>query len=417
MLDQLRGGRVGGYLRLAAGARVPHTTDDPASRPIVPHWPFLGFAGLLFVLNLPVYGFSLGYGWAALPASLLLAAPVAVAWSRPMIAWALALIPLIVLLPAHALLFPATMTPSPWLANQLAAHLPVIFLVAISTPRRICYPAVLITLAAGLSAIPQDFGHSLNVIVQGAVIWSLATVLAMVLGRTRLQRRNAVVRIAEAEGRRQVLEERTRIARELHDVVAHHMSVIAVQASTASYRIKAGPPAELDDEFRAIGTSARESLRELRQVLDVLRGRDDGGRPGLADLPKLIESTRLAGIPVRLTSPDSLPEQENPEQESRVEYAAYRIVQEALSNVIKHAAGAATTVRIDRPEPAVLRVSVINEPSRPGPPNPDGHGLVGMRERAGAIGGTVLVGPTESGGFRVEATLPLAVPITKGTRR
>ncbi len=412
MIEELRGGGIGGYLRLAGSARVPHATTDPASRPIVPRWPFLVLAGLLFVLNLPVYGFSLGYGLAAVPASLLLAAPVAIAWSRPMIAWALALIPLIVLLPAHALLFPETMTPFPWLANQLAAHLPVIYLVALSVPRAIRYPAVAATLLGGLSAIPQGFGYSLNVVVQGAVIWTLATVLAVVMGRTRLQRRNAVIKIAEEQSRLRVLEERTRIARELHDVVAHHMSVIAVQASTAPYRIDPGGGDEVSREFQAIGASARESLREMRQVLDVLRGQEVG-MPGLTDLPKLIESTRSAGISVTLISPAS-----PADQESAAGYAAYRIVQEALSNVIKHAAGAATSVRIDRPEPGVLRVEVINEPpARPGPPNPGGHGLVGMRERAEGIGGTVQVGPTEGGGFQVRATLPLAVPTANGRAR
>lgn len=376
---------------------------------MVPRWPFVLLSIALFVLNLPMYGITLNYGLAGIPTALLLAIPVAVAWSRPMIGWALALIPLIIMLPVHRLVFPEAMAPFPWLANQLVGHLPVIYLTAMSAPRSICYPAVSVTLLAGLSAVPQGFGYSLNVVIQGAVIWTLATVLAVVLGRTRLQRRNAVIKIAEEQSRLRVLEERTRIARELHDVVAHHMSVIAVQASTAPYRIDPGAHEETSREFQAIGASAGESLRELRQVLDVLRGREVG-MPGLADLPKLVESTRLAGIPVRLIGSDSAPA-----PGAEAEYAAYRIVQEALSNVIKHAPGAATTVRIDQPEPSLLRVEVINEPAaRSGPPNPDGHGLVGMRERAEAIGGTVQIGPTEAGGFQVGAMLPLAVPTVKG---
>jgi signal transduction histidine kinase len=408
VVEELRGGGIGGYLRRITDVRVPRATADPAAGPIVPRWPFLVLASSLFVLNLPVYGFSLGYGPAAVPVSLLLAAPVAIAWSRPMIAWGLALIPLIALLPVHGLIFPATLAPFPWLANQLAAHLPVIYLVAVSAPRSICYPAVAITLAAGLSAIPQGLGYSLNVVVQGAVIWALATVLAVVLGRARLQRRNAVIKIAEEQSRLRVLEERARIARDLHDVVAHHMSVIAVQASTAPFRIDPGAREETSREFRAIGASARESLQELRQVLDVLRGREDVGRPGLADLPKLIESARLAGVPVRLIGPGPVPEA-GPE----IGYAAYRIVQEALSNVIKHAAGSATTIRIDRTADR-LELEVINDrPERPASPSTDGHGLVGIRERADAVGGTVQTGPTATGGFRVGASLPLAV-ITKG---
>lgn len=412
-MDKLRGA-VGGYLHQVAAVRVPLATLAADARPLVPHWPFPVFAAVLVVLNLPVYGFSLGYGLAAIPASLLLAAPAAVARWRPMLGWALALIPLIVFLPAHRLLFPETLTPFPWLANQLAAHLPVIFLVALSAPRAICYPAVVITMVAGLSAIPQGFGYSASVIIQGAVIWTLATVLAVVLGLTRLQRRDATLRIAEEQSRLRVLEERTRIARDLHDVVSHHMSVIAVRASTAPYRIAehriaAERSVEVDQEFRAIGASARESLHELRQVLEVLRGAALP-TPALADLPKLVESSRTAGVPVRLIMnrpPDPAP---GPE----LQYAAYRIVQESLSNVVRHAPGAAATVRVDD-DHGTLAVEVINEPpTTPAIPNPGGHGLSGMRERAASIGGTVQTGPTDVGGFRVLAALPLTVPNSKG---
>lgn len=402
MVEQLEGGGIGGYLRRAAGVRLPRTTADPASRPIVPRWPFLTLAIVLLLLNLPSYALGLDYGWATVPVSVMLAAPVAIGWYRPMLAWALALIPLILLLPLHGLVFPQAVTPFPWLANQLAAHLPVMYLLAVSAPRAIFYPAVAVTLLAGLSAVPQNYGYSTGIVTQGAVTWILATGLAVALGRARLQRRNAVIKITEEQSRLRVLEERTRLARELHDVVAHHMSVIAVQASTAPHRIDPGAHDEISREFQAIGSSARESLRELRQVLDVLRGRDDVGRPGLADVPKLIESARLAGVPVRLvgTAADA-------DADGEIGYAAYRIVQEALSNVIKHAPGAATTVGIDRTE-GVLEVEVINEPpGRPVSPNPDGHGLIGMRERVDAIGGTVHTGPTEAGGFRVEAALPL----------
>ncbi len=124
----------------ASASRAPPPLRTPGRS--CTRWPFLVLAVGLFVLNLPVYGFSLGYGLAAVPVSLLLAAPVAIAWSRPMIGWALALVPLIILLPVHGLIFPETLAPFPWLANQLAAHLPVIYLLAVSAPRSICFPAV-----------------------------------------------------------------------------------------------------------------------------------------------------------------------------------------------------------------------------------------------------------------------------------
>ncbi|MFC7624740.1 sensor histidine kinase [Microlunatus sp. GCM10028923] len=406
MVDKLRGA-VGGYLHRVAAVRVPHVTLAEDARPLVPRWPFPVFAAVLVLLNLPVYGFSLGYGPAAIPASLLLAAPVAVARSRPMLGWAIGLIPLIVFLPVHRLLFPETMTPFPWLANQLAAHLPVIYLVALSAPRVICYPAVLITMIAGLSAIPQGFGYSASVVIQGGVIWTLATVLAVVLGRTRLQRRDATIQLAEEQSQLRVLEERTRIARELHDVVAHHMSVIAVQASTARYRIPTERSAEVDREFQSIGAAARTSLQELRQVLEVLRGATPP-TPALADLPKLVESTRAAGVPVRLIMDQA------PEPRPDLQYAAYRIVQEALSNVVRHAPAAATTIRVTDDHGA-LAVEVINDPpATPVRSGPGGHGLTGMRERAASIGGTVQAGPTDAGGYRVAALLPLSVPNPEG---
>ncbi len=283
---------------------------------------------------------------------------------------------------------------------QAPVQLPVIYAVALSTTRELGYPVVTITLVAELfGQLNSEFSG--GQVYQAATMLVLATMLIIVLGRFRLHRRTAKVRIAEEEGMRHVLEERTRIARELHDVVAHHMSVIAIQASTAPYRFDHGRP-EVDREFQAIGSSARDALQELRQVLDVLRGSAPAAMPGLTDLPKLVESSRLAGVPVRM-----IMDHPAPEPGPDVGYAAYRIVQEALSNVIRHATCATATVRIAL-EPAGLVVEVINErPPRPaGGPNPGGHGLTGIRERAEATGGKVWIGPTDRGGFLVRAILP-----------
>jgi signal transduction histidine kinase len=228
-------------------------------------------------------------------------------------------------------------------------------------------------------------------------------------------RRQARVRVMrherlseEERAKRLLLEERARIARELHDVVAHHMSVIAVQAASADYRI-VGLPSAARAEFESISASARDSLAEMRHVLAVLRGHDTeperSPQPGVERLGELVEAARRAGTPVTLTLrdvPARLPD--------AVALSVYRIVQEALSNVIRHAAGAATRVEVVAGTAEVV-VRVDNEPP-PGPARTvvdpgGGHGLVGMRERAAMLGGELVARPRQDGGFTVEVVLPL----------
>ncbi len=225
-------------------------------------------------------------------------------------------------------------------------------------------------------------------------------------GRARVAEEEQV---ASAErGRRRMLEERTRIARELHDIVAHHMSVIAVQSSTAEYRIE-GLDEAAREEFRSIGAQARESLAEMRRLLAVLRNEDQSGlrdpMPGPEGLAGLVEAVDRSGTPTTLAVvalPEDLPE--------AVGLTVYRVVQEALSNVVRHAAGAATAVEV-RGEGGSVVVTVVNaaRPDGGAPPEPDGSGLglVGMRERVVIAGGGLEAGPTEDGGFRVRAELPL----------
>ncbi|MFJ8192063.1 sensor histidine kinase [Streptomyces sp. NPDC096094] len=220
--------------------------------------------------------------------------------------------------------------------------------------------------------------------------------------------------ISEAErGRRTLLEERARIARELHDVVAHHMSVITVQADTAAYRIDGLPP-HVQEEFSSIAATARESLGEMRRLLGVLRNEEAHGelapQPGLTRIGQMVEATVRAGVPVDFTPCDAdVPE--------AVGLSAYRIVQEALANVVRHAPGAPTRVSVSVPESgsrdsARLTVLVVNGPPPEPPAAPleeggTGHGLVGMRERVRIAGGTLEAGPLPDGGFRVVAQLPL----------
>lgn len=207
-----------------------------------------------------------------------------------------------------------------------------------------------------------------------------------------------------------VAEERTRIARELHDVVAHSLSVIAVQADAAEAALlkdpgRAGPP------MRAIRDSARNALGDMRQLLHVLRTQDDqpvGGADlnparGLADLPRLVDTLREAGLPVTaVIEPGS-------DLSSGTELAVFRIVQEALTNVRKHAGSVPTRLRITRLADE-LTVEVANDPPRPGTggrgdPMSTGHGLIGVRERVQATGGTLRAGPRPDGGYLLVAQL------------
>jgi signal transduction histidine kinase len=245
--------------------------------------------------------------------------------------------------------------------------------------------------------------------------------VALLLGAVVRERSEAQRRLAEQEtiseaerGRRTLLEERARIARELHDVVAHHMSVITVQANTAEYRIDRLSPV-VRDEFTSIAATARESLGEMRRLLGVLRNEEARGdlepQPGLARIGQLVEATARVRGPVEFAPCEA----EVPEA---VGLSAYRIVQEALSNVVRHAPGARTRVALSVSEPGPgpgewLTVLVVNgpPPERSGGPlesGGTGHGLVGMRERVRLVGGTLDVGPLEDGGFRVAARLPLS---------
>jgi signal transduction histidine kinase len=243
--------------------------------------------------------------------------------------------------------------------------------------------------------------------------------VSILLGVVVRVRGSGVRRLEEQErrhsGERALLEERQRIARELHDVVAHHMSVIAIQAEAAPYKA-ADPPPELVESFGEIRASALAGLAELRRVLGVLRtdGRDTAPQPGLADLDALLDSARSGGVSVTVTrtgNPVTLPE--------GVDLSAYRIVQEALSNAMRHAPGSHVWLHLAYcPDSLVLEIR--NDAQGPaGSTAPvlvasgaravgGGHGLVGMRERATMLGGSLEAGPREDGGFQVTATLPVS---------
>jgi signal transduction histidine kinase len=200
--------------------------------------------------------------------------------------------------------------------------------------------------------------------------------------------------------------ERARIARELHDIVAHSVSVMGVQAGAARMSMDTDPD-RAREVLISIEETAREAVGELRRLLGILRPinqpPDLAPQPGLADLPGLLAQSRQAGVSVTLTvegEPDLLP--------AGVDLAAYRIVQEALTNVRKHAAPCTASVRIACTGTDVtVEVRDTGTPACPaGTGKNAGHGLVGMRERAAVYGGSLEAGPDQAGGFRVCAVLP-----------
>ncbi|MEV8002726.1 sensor histidine kinase [Streptomyces parvus] len=300
----------------------------------------------------------------------------------------------------------------PWPPPTLVAYLFVLLALGLRETRRTVVAVWATTAAAGavlhlIAPSDRATGSALLLPILGAVV--------LVIGAAVRERGEATRRLAEQEtiseaerAQRTLLEERTRIARELHDVVAHHMSVITVQADSAPYRIS-GLSEPAREEFASIAAAARESLGEMRRLLSVLRSDGTEGdrapQPGLDRLQQLVEATVRAGLPVTLSRAADLGE-----VPSAVDLSAYRIVQEALANVVRHAPGARTQVSV-RAAAGHLSVLVVNGPA-PKPASPlesagTGHGLVGMRERVRLTGGTLDTGPLPDGGFRVAARMPL----------
>src|SRR3984885_6879676 len=266
-----------------------------------------------------------------------------------------------------------------------------------------------------------------------AIVASQSVVTAVFLGaipiaaggivRSRRGRREQLAGVERRErgagggeegGGRALEKARQRTARELHDVVAHHMSVIAIQAEAAPYK-SADPRPELVEGFAEIRASALSGLNELRRVLGVLRSdrTDVAPQPGLEDLDELLESARTGGVTVTREisgTPQPLPD--------GVNLSAYRIVQEALSNAIRHAPGSAVQVKLYYGE-AALVIEVRNDAGAAAPlkngeqpaaaalGNGGGHGIIGMRERATMLGGSLRAGLTPDQEFLVTAALPL----------
>ncbi|NUW44127.1 sensor histidine kinase [Nonomuraea rhodomycinica] len=303
-----------------------------------------------------------------------------------------------------------------WTGTGMALEAGVLFLVALRVRPRVAAETLTITILVAVayvafSRMPPASGDP----VVALPVFLVATVTGAALRGRRVARARLVeqeVLTADERARRAVLETRNRIARELHDVVAHHMSVISIQAQVAPHLVE-NPPPELTESLAGIRENAVEALTELRRILGVLRSEDaeaDGLRhspqPTLDRLEELIGNVRGAGLAVTVETAGE-PRPLSP----GVELSAFRIIQQALSNVLRHAPGARVRVGIGY-LPAALAIRVANtEPTRPAPPaHGPGHGLLGMRERTAMLGGELVAGPAPGGGFEVTAILPAPVP-------
>ncbi|WP_309144443.1 sensor histidine kinase [Streptomyces sp. BR123] len=306
----------------------------------------------------------------------------------------------------------------PWPPSGFFAFAVVLLLVALRVPPRV---TVAVTgLSVGLTGLAELLfkpGQGQSTVLSVALLFGFVGVLGHALRATRLARTKLVEQetlTEEERAQRTLLEERSRIARELHDVVAHHMSVISIQAQVAPHLVE-NPSEELKENLAGIRENALEALTELRRVLGVLRSEhpDDPAdphhpQPTLAELDGLVDNVRGAGLTVT-TEIAGIRRPLTP----GVELTAYRIVQEALSNCLRHAPGSQVEVGIAY-GPDELHLCIANTaPTRPVPPSQGaGHGLLGMRERAGMLGGELAAGPRPGGGYEVSAVLPMD-PATK----
>jgi signal transduction histidine kinase len=274
------------------------------------------------------------------------------------------------------------------------------FTVAAQAPRWQRVSAIVI-IAWGAFILTGSFETA----VRGALMWTAA----YAMGRAWTNRQEHVqmlrerARHLEREREMEAERERSRIARDMHDILAHAVSVTIAQAEAGPVAMRQGP-ARTEEAFDAIATAGRDAMAQLRRILGVLDvgGQSDRGpQPTLAGIPDLVD--RVAGVgPASVTlTVSGRPGTVTPD----VEVAAYRIVQEALTNVLKHAGAATVTVTLDWREGDL--VATVTDDGQGSPPNGQGHGLIGIRERAASCGGSASAGPVPDGrGFRVRARLP-----------
>ncbi|WP_420039291.1 sensor histidine kinase [Gordonia sp. MP11Mi] len=358
-------------------------------------WPNLAMSNPMPAYLLPLFAVA-----ASVPMALIFAGPVAVRTG-----WAMVVVTGSV----------ASLVPHP--DSDFPMPIPMfLVLLAMTSAALITQPLVRLPVVAAITAGAFVIG-----VAPGAKLgWIFALVVATIgiaFIRYRLSSQKQIeeqtIETETAQAREAVLAERTRIARELHDVVAHRMSMVVVMSQTAKYRLAAADEPETvgpatQSEFTAIADAARQSLDEVRQLLGVLRPADSPStRPvqGVGDLPDLIARVRAAGVSVEYA--DRVTEWGEP---GAAGAAVYRIVQESLTNAARHAPGSNVAVRMVVDDDGAAVVSIVNGP----PADPDhvpqpggGQGLIGMAERASAVGGGLTSQTTPDGGFAVTATIPL----------
>jgi signal transduction histidine kinase len=345
-------------------------------------------------------------------------APLPLAVRRPLLGWRIGWLALVVMpwMGIEAQQEPGTIPAAwPWNPVQVAVLVVVFAVAGVRYSRGVLWWMWALTLLPWwLQAARTDPG--LTVLAVGTIVFTAVALAADAFGgryRARLELAEAAERVEVEAGRRAVLEERARIAREMHDVVAHHLSLIAVRAEAAPYRLDR-LASDARAEFGELGGTAREALTEMRRLLGVLRtgeAAEQGPQPGLGDLPGLVAAARGAGLTVEMSRRGPLDGLSAP-----VGVCAYRIVQESLSNAGRHAPGAAISVTVDV-ESTTVRLKICNgspgaarngagahAPAASG--HRGGHGLAGMRERVTLLGGTFSAGPAPGGGFEVTAELP-----------
>ncbi|MEU1889883.1 sensor histidine kinase [Streptomyces pristinaespiralis] len=294
------------------------------------------------------------------------------------------------------------------LAQFLAVDV-ALYVIAAARPRRT--GGIAVTLALGVLAgfLATRWLSGWNTGTSAELAVALTAVVAWLMGTSAHQSRAHAEQLRERATAQAVTDERLRIARELHDMVAHSIGIIALQAGAAR-RVIDSRPERAKEALGEVETTGRETLAGLRRMLGALReaelvegGRPDGpaGTPGLADLDALAAATTAAGVRVevrRVGDPRPLP----PE----VDLSAYRIVQESVTNVVRHAGTRACRVTVEHQEDG-LSVEVVDEGRGHGAMADTGFGLVGMRERVGLLHGEFSAGPRPGGGFRVAARLPV----------
>ncbi len=287
----------------------------------------------------------------------------------------------------------------------------VAFFVAATTGKRYsAWLALALDCAWTIWFTPLIYGYAILSANDALLLagWTVAVVIAAEATRFRAERAAATRASRQIDQRRQQSEERLRVARDLHDVIGHNISLINVQASMG-LDLMDSQPEQARAALSAIKSASKEALEELRTMLTTLRRDDDGvaprsPAPGLGRLPELIELTRAAGLTVDVEAAGTAPP-----LPAAVHLAAYRIVQESLTNVARHAGRARVTVRVTYDD-AEVHVEIDDDgaaPSGGGTAIGTGSGITGMRERAAALGGELSAGFRHGGGFRVSARLPV----------